>query len=56
VRGVFDSVASRYDIMNDVLSMGMHRLWKAYTVGVAAIQPGMRVLDIARAGHRRRHG
>ncbi|MBL8315877.1 MAG: class I SAM-dependent methyltransferase, partial [Rubrivivax sp.] len=47
VRGVFDSVASRYDIMNDVLSMGMHRLWKAYTVGVAAIQPGMRVLDIA---------
>ena len=47
VRGVFDSVASRYDIMNDVLSMGMHRVWKAYTVGVAAIQPGMRVLDIA---------
>ncbi len=47
VRGVFDSVASRYDIMNDVLSMGLHRVWKAYTVGVAAIQPGMRVLDIA---------
>ncbi len=47
VRGVFDSVASRYDIMNDVLSMGMHRWWKAYTVGVAAIEPGMRVLDIA---------
>jgi demethylmenaquinone methyltransferase/2-methoxy-6-polyprenyl-1,4-benzoquinol methylase len=47
VRSVFDSVASRYDIMNDVLSMGMHRVWKAYTVGVAAIQPGMRVLDIA---------
>jgi demethylmenaquinone methyltransferase/2-methoxy-6-polyprenyl-1,4-benzoquinol methylase len=47
VRGVFDSVASRYDIMNDVLSMGMHRVWKAYTVSVAAIQPGMRVLDIA---------
>ncbi len=47
VRGVFDSVASRYDVMNDVLSMGMHRVWKAYTVGVAAIQPGMRVLDIA---------
>ena len=47
VRSVFDSVASRYDIMNDVLSMGLHRVWKAYTVGVAAIQPGMRVLDIA---------
>ena len=47
VRGVFDSVASRYDVMNDVLSMGMHRVWKAYTVGVAALQPGMRVLDIA---------
>ena len=47
VRGVFDSVASRYDVMNDVLSLGMHRVWKAYTVGVAAIQPGMRVLDIA---------
>ena len=31
VRSVFDSVASRYDIMNDVLSMGMHRVWKAYT-------------------------
>jgi demethylmenaquinone methyltransferase/2-methoxy-6-polyprenyl-1,4-benzoquinol methylase len=47
VRGVFDSVAKRYDIMNDVLSMGMHRAWKAYTVAVAAVQPGMRVLDIA---------
>jgi demethylmenaquinone methyltransferase / 2-methoxy-6-polyprenyl-1,4-benzoquinol methylase len=47
VRGVFDSVASRYDVMNDVLSMGMHRAWKAYTVAVAAVQPGMRVLDIA---------
>jgi demethylmenaquinone methyltransferase / 2-methoxy-6-polyprenyl-1,4-benzoquinol methylase len=47
VRGVFDSVASRYDVMNDVLSMGLHRAWKAYTVAVAAVQPGMRVLDIA---------
>jgi demethylmenaquinone methyltransferase/2-methoxy-6-polyprenyl-1,4-benzoquinol methylase len=47
VRGVFDSVASRYDIMNDLMSMGLHRVWKAYTVSVAAIQPGMRVLDIA---------
>jgi demethylmenaquinone methyltransferase / 2-methoxy-6-polyprenyl-1,4-benzoquinol methylase len=47
VRGVFDSVASRYDIMNDVLSMGLHRAWKAYTVAVADVQPGMKVLDIA---------
>lgn len=47
VRGVFDSVASRYDIMNDVLSMGLHRAWKAYTVAVADVQPGMQVLDIA---------
>ena len=47
VRGVFDSVASRYDVMNDVLSMGLHRVWKAYTVAVANVQPGMQVLDIA---------
>ncbi len=47
VRGVFDSVAGRYDLMNDVLSMGLHRVWKAYTVAVAAVQPGMQVLDIA---------
>lgn len=47
VRTVFDSVAQRYDLMNDVLSMGMHRLWKAYAVGVAGVQPGMQVLDIA---------
>ena len=47
VRRVFDSVASRYDVMNDVLSMGLHRAWKAYTVAVAAVQPGMKVLDIA---------
>jgi demethylmenaquinone methyltransferase/2-methoxy-6-polyprenyl-1,4-benzoquinol methylase len=47
VRGVFDSVAARYDVMNDVLSMGLHRVWKAYTVGVAAVQPGDKVLDIA---------
>lgn len=47
VRGVFDSVASRYDLMNDVLSLGMHRLWKGYTVAVAGARPGMKVLDIA---------
>ncbi len=47
VRGVFDSVASKYDLMNDVLSMGLHRAWKAYTVAVANVQPGQQVLDIA---------
>ena len=47
VRGVFDSVASRYDLMNDLMSGGMHRLWKLYTVTVANVQEGQRVLDIA---------
>ena len=47
VRGVFDSVASKYDIMNDLMSMGMHRAWKAYAVIVAHVQAGDAVLDIA---------
>jgi demethylmenaquinone methyltransferase / 2-methoxy-6-polyprenyl-1,4-benzoquinol methylase len=47
VRGVFDSVAPSYDVMNDLLSAGLHRVWKAYAVGVAAPRPGDRVLDIA---------
>ncbi len=47
VRGVFDSVASKYDIMNDLMSMGLHRAWKAYTVMVANLKPGDKVLDIA---------
>lgn len=47
VRGVFDSVAPRYDLMNDLMSMGLHRAWKAYTVLVADVRPGHRVLDIA---------
>jgi demethylmenaquinone methyltransferase/2-methoxy-6-polyprenyl-1,4-benzoquinol methylase len=47
VRGVFDSVAPRYDVMNDLMSMGLHRAWKAYTVMVANVQPGAQVLDIA---------
>ena len=47
VRGVFDSVASRYDLMNDLMSGGLHRLWKRYTIMVANPQPGQRVLDIA---------
>lgn len=47
VRGVFDSVAPKYDLMNDLMSMGMHRAWKAYTVMVANLHEGNRVLDIA---------
>jgi demethylmenaquinone methyltransferase / 2-methoxy-6-polyprenyl-1,4-benzoquinol methylase len=47
VRGVFDSVASRYDIMNDLMSMGLHRAWKAYAVALANLREGERVLDIA---------
>ena len=47
VRGVFDSVASRYDVMNDLMSGGLHRAWKAYTVMVANLREGQRVLDIA---------
>jgi demethylmenaquinone methyltransferase/2-methoxy-6-polyprenyl-1,4-benzoquinol methylase len=47
VRGVFDSVATRYDLMNDLMSMGLHRAWKAYTVMVANVGEGSRVLDIA---------
>jgi demethylmenaquinone methyltransferase/2-methoxy-6-polyprenyl-1,4-benzoquinol methylase len=47
VAEVFDSVASRYDVMNDLMSAGLHRAWKAFTVRHAALRPGMRVLDIA---------
>jgi demethylmenaquinone methyltransferase / 2-methoxy-6-polyprenyl-1,4-benzoquinol methylase len=47
VRSVFDSVASNYDIMNDLMSVGLHRLWKRYTVLVADLSLGMKVLDIA---------
>jgi demethylmenaquinone methyltransferase / 2-methoxy-6-polyprenyl-1,4-benzoquinol methylase len=47
VRGVFDSVAPRYDLMNDLMSMGLHRAWKVYTMLVANVRPGDRVLDIA---------
>jgi demethylmenaquinone methyltransferase / 2-methoxy-6-polyprenyl-1,4-benzoquinol methylase len=47
VRGVFDSVAPRYDLMNDLMSMGLHRAWKAYTVLAAGLRPGHQVLDIA---------
>ena len=44
---VFDSVASRYDRMNDLMSVGLHRVWKAFTVAQAALRPGMRVLEVA---------
>ena len=47
VGDVFDSVAPRYDLMNDLLSLGLHRAWKAYTVAVAAVKAGDQVLDIA---------
>ncbi len=47
VRGVFDSVASRYDVMNDLMSLGLHRVWKAYAVAVANLRPGDKALDIA---------
>ena len=47
VRSVFDSVAPKYDVMNDLMSLGLHRAWKAYTVLVANVRPGHQVLDIA---------
>src|SRR5512141_1245998 len=47
VAGVFDSVASKYDVMNDVMSVGLHRVWKAFTVRQANVRPGMKALDIA---------
>lgn len=47
VRGVFDSVAPKYDLMNDLMSGGLHRAWKAYTVLVANVREGQSVLDIA---------
>ena len=47
VRGVFDSVAQKYDVMNDLMSLGLHRLWKRYAVAVARVRPGDAVLDLA---------
>jgi len=47
VAEVFHSVAARYDLMNDVMSLGLHRLWKRFTVAQAGLRPGMRVLDVA---------
>ncbi len=47
VRGVFDSVADKYDLMNDLMSGGVHRLWKRYTLSRTMLKPGMRALDVA---------
>ncbi len=47
VREVFDKVAGRYDLMNDLMSLGLHRAWKAFAVSVARPRPGERVLDVA---------
>jgi demethylmenaquinone methyltransferase/2-methoxy-6-polyprenyl-1,4-benzoquinol methylase len=47
VEGVFSSVAQKYDLMNDVMSMGLHRVWKAFTIQVSGIRTGERVLDVA---------
>jgi len=47
VAGVFSSVAGNYDLMNDLMSGGLHRLWKAFTVTLAAVREGERVLDVA---------
>jgi len=47
VKGVFDSVAGNYDIMNDVMSMGIHRLWKRKTIELSGVRPGHKVLDLA---------
>jgi demethylmenaquinone methyltransferase/2-methoxy-6-polyprenyl-1,4-benzoquinol methylase len=47
VAGVFDSVARKYDLMNDLMSAGMHRLWKRFTVEQSGLRPGQRALDVA---------
>ena len=47
VNEVFDSVASKYDVMNDLMSFGVHRLWKRFTVAQAAVRTGHHVLDLA---------
>jgi demethylmenaquinone methyltransferase / 2-methoxy-6-polyprenyl-1,4-benzoquinol methylase len=47
VRGVFESVARKYDLMNDLMSLGAHRAWKAFTIAQSGVRPGMRVLDVA---------
>ena len=62
VADVFDSVAENYDIMNDVMSFGIHRLWKRFAVEQAGVRPGQTILDLAGGApvtpgrHRRRSG
>jgi demethylmenaquinone methyltransferase/2-methoxy-6-polyprenyl-1,4-benzoquinol methylase len=47
VRDVFDSVAERYDLMNDLMSFGIHRLWKRFAIELAGVRPGQLILDLA---------
>ena len=47
VRGVFESVADKYDVMNDLMSMGIHRLWKRFLFSQTGLRPGQRALDVA---------
>jgi demethylmenaquinone methyltransferase/2-methoxy-6-polyprenyl-1,4-benzoquinol methylase len=47
VRGVFESVAAKYDLMNDLMSAGLHRVWKRFTVATSGVRPGSEVLDVA---------
>lgn len=47
VAGVFTSVAQKYDVMNDVLSVGLHRVWKRFAVSISGVRSGQRVLDVA---------
>jgi len=47
VRGVFDSVAGKYDVMNDLMSFGAHRLWKQFTLSLTGLRPGQHALDVA---------
>ena len=47
VADVFDSVAGKYDLMNDLMSLGLHRLWKAFAIEVSGVRAGDRVLDVA---------
>ena len=47
VHDVFESVAGKYDLMNDLMSLGVHRLWKRHFIAISGIQPGQRVLDLA---------
>jgi demethylmenaquinone methyltransferase/2-methoxy-6-polyprenyl-1,4-benzoquinol methylase len=47
VRGVFDSVAQKYDLMNDLMSFGVHRLWKRFAIELAGVRPGQAILDLA---------